>query len=116
MVDYAITLDLPDRGASIDGRAVLSVRRSAPVDTLVLDLVSLRVDSVLVNGQPVTFVRTDSVIRIPTARVVGDSFSVAMRYGGEPKDGLIIRTDSTGTVDCVRRQLAESRAKLDPEH
>ena len=96
VLDYAITLDLPDRGASIDGRAVLAVRRTAPVDTLVLDLVSLRVDSVLVNGQPVTFARTDSVIRIPLWRVVGDSFSVAVRYGGEPKDGLIIRTDSTG--------------------
>ena len=58
VVDYAITLDLPDRGASIDGRAMLSIRRSAPLDTLVLDLVSMRVDSVLVNGQPVPFVRT----------------------------------------------------------
>ena len=96
IIDYTITLDLPARGASIDGRATLSIRRTAPVDTLVLDLVSMRVDSVLVNGQPVTFARTDSVIRIPTARVVGDSFSVTVRYGGEPKDGLIIRADSAG--------------------
>ena len=96
VVDYAVTLDLPDRGASIDGRATLSIRRSAPLDTLVLDLVSMRVDSVLVNGQPVPFVRTDSVIRIPTTRVSGDSFSVTVRYAGEPKDGLIIRTDSLG--------------------
>src|SRR5687767_3165209 len=96
VLDYVITLDLPDRGAMIDGRAVLAVRRSAPVDTMVLDLVALRVDSVLVNGEPVTFARTDSAIRIPLSRVVGDSFSVAVRYGGEPKDGLIIRTDSTG--------------------
>src|SRR6516165_10583306 len=45
--DYAISLDLPERGASIAGRAVLTVRRWAPVDTLVLDLVRLKVDSVL---------------------------------------------------------------------
>src|SRR5687768_4756940 len=96
VVDYAITLDLPDRGSVIEGRAVLAVRRSAPVDTLVLDLVSLRVDTVLVNGQAVAFARTDSVIRIPTARAAGDSFSVTIRYHGEPKDGLIIRTDSAG--------------------
>ena len=96
VIDYAITLDLPDRGASVDGRAVLSVRRSAPTDVLVLDLVAMRVDSVLVNGEPVTFTRTDSVVRIPIGRVVGDSFSVAVRYSGEPKDGFIIRTDSTG--------------------
>ncbi len=96
VLDYAITLDLPDRGASIDGRAVLTIRRWLPVDTLVLDLVGLRVDSVLVDDRPVSFARTDSVVRIPIARVVGDSFSVAVRYGGEPKDGLIIRTDSVG--------------------
>ena len=38
----------------------------------------------------------DSLLRVPIARVVGDSFSVTVRYGGEPKDGLIIRTDSAG--------------------
>jgi aminopeptidase N len=96
VTDYAITLDLPQRGASIEGRAVLSVRRWAPVDTLVLDLVGLRVDSVLVDEKPVTFARTDSLVRVPIARVVGDSFSVTVRYTGEPKDGLIVRTDSAG--------------------
>ena len=96
VTDYAITLDLPQRGASIEGRAVLSVRRWAPVDTLVLDLVGLRVDSVLVDEKPVTFARTDSLVRVPIASVVGDSFSVTVRYTGEPKDGLIVRTDSVG--------------------
>jgi aminopeptidase N len=96
VVDYSFTLNLPERGASIDGRAVLAVRRSAPVDNFVVDLVGLRVDSVLVNDKAVTFARTDSVLRVPLASVVGDSFSVAIRYGGEPKDGLIIRTDSSG--------------------
>jgi aminopeptidase N len=96
VLDYAITLDLPDQGSAIAGRAVLTVRRWAPVDTLVLDLVGLRVDSVLVDDTPTVFARTDSVIRIPIGRVVGDSFAVVVRYGGEPKDGLVIRTDSAG--------------------
>ena len=96
VVDYAITLDLPDRGAAIQGRAVLAVRRSAAVDTLVLDLVALRVDSVLVDDRAAAFTRTDSLLRVPIGTVVGDSFSVTVRYSGEPKDGLIIRTDSAG--------------------
>jgi len=96
VTDYDITLDLPERGAVIEGRAVLAVRRTARVDTLVLDLVSLRVDSVLVDGRAAPFARTDSVIRVPIDRIAGDSFSVTVRYGGEPKDGLIIRTDSSG--------------------
>jgi aminopeptidase N len=96
VVDYSITLDLPERGTSFEGRAVIAARRSAAIDNFVLDLVALRVDSVLVNERPVQFTRTDSVIRVPLASVVGDSFSVAVRYGGEPRDGLIIRTDSSG--------------------
>ncbi len=96
VVDYALTLDLPDRGASIEGRAVLTLRRWSPVDTLVLDLVALKVDSVLLDDKAVTFSKTDSVVRIPIGRVVGDSFSVTVRYAGQPKDGLIIRTDSAG--------------------
>jgi aminopeptidase N len=96
VTDYSITLDLPDRGATIDGRAVLAVRRWSPVDTLVLDLVGLRVDSVLVGDKPAPFARTDSTVRIPIPRAAGDSFAVAVRYGGEPKDGLIIRSDSSG--------------------
>jgi aminopeptidase N len=96
VADYAITLDLPERGGSIEGRAVIAVRRTARVDTLVLDLVSLRVDGVLVDGRAAPFTRTDSTVRIAIDRVVADSFSVSVRYGGEPKDGLIIRTDSLG--------------------
>ena len=38
VTDYAITLDLPERGTSIAGRAVLTVRRWGPVDTLALAL------------------------------------------------------------------------------
>jgi aminopeptidase N len=96
VLDYDLTLDLPEHGAAIDGRAVLSIRRSARVDTLVLDLVGLRVDSVLVDDRVVRFARTDSTIRIPIGDVAADSFAVAVRYGGAVRDGLIVRTDSLG--------------------
>ena len=76
--------------------AQFSVRRTARVDTLVLDLVGLRVDSVLVDDRAARFTRTDSLLRVAIDHVARDSFSVAVRYGGEPKDGLIIRTDSLG--------------------
>ena len=96
VVDYAVTLDLPERGTAIDGRAVIALRRTARVDTLVLDLVALRVVSVLVDGRATAFTRTDSTVRVPLDRVVADSFSVAVRYGGEPRDGQINRTDRLG--------------------
>src|SRR5256886_14225165 len=57
VLDYALSLDLPDSGNRIQGRAGLTVRRTARVDTLVLDLLSLRVDSVLVGQRVVRFRR-----------------------------------------------------------
>ena len=38
VLDYALSLDLPDSGNRIEGRAVLTVRRTGRIDTLVLDL------------------------------------------------------------------------------
>ncbi|MGH7719515.1 MAG: M1 family metallopeptidase, partial [Gemmatimonadaceae bacterium] len=96
VVDYELLLELPDSGSAMEGRAVLAVARTGAVDTLRLDLIELRVDSVLVNNRPVAFVRDRSTIRIPLSPGTGERFSVAVRYGGAVKDGLIIRTDSLG--------------------
>ena len=96
VLDYEITLDLPLAGSVISGRTVLAVRRSGRVDTLKLDLTALKVDSVLVNQRPVRFGRDSLTISVPLAGVSGDSFSVAIRYGGPVTDGLIIGTDSLG--------------------
>ncbi|MBI4502250.1 MAG: M1 family metallopeptidase [Gemmatimonadetes bacterium] len=94
VLDYEMSLDLPQTGNAIDARAVLTLRRTAPVDTLRLDLLSLRVDSVLVNQGAVRFVRDSSTVRVPLPAGSGDTIKVAVRYGGPVADGLIIRTDS----------------------
>ncbi len=96
VLDYDFTLDLPDTGRAFTGRAVISFRRTARVDTLRLDLVKLRVDSVLLDARPVSFTRTDTRIDVPLPSGTGGRFSVTVRYGGAPDDGLIIRTDSAG--------------------
>ena len=147
VVDYDLTLDVPDSGRTIRGLAVLTVRRTAPVDTLVLDLLHLRVDSVWVGGRPAPFRRDSATVRVPLpptssatsrgadAGVGGpagappqeqdttssgpaphqssaapgargapgaatsaptESLTVAIRYGGEVRDGLIISTDAQG--------------------
>jgi len=75
VVDYAVTLDLPDRGASIDGRAMLSIRRSAPLDTLVLDLVSMRVSGA--GDGPVRRSRIRSVPHVPRLPRLIAGFSAA---------------------------------------
>lgn len=95
VLDYEISLNLPQTGNVIDGRTILTVRRTARVDTLILDLLSLRVDSVLVNQRAVRFGRDGATIHVPLPAGGSDTLKVAVRYGGPVADGLIIRTDSS---------------------
>jgi len=96
VLHYAFSIDLPDRGRWIDGRAVIALRRTARVDSLALDLVGMRVDSVLVNGRPTPFTVADSTLRLTLPAGGPDSLSVAVRYSGEPRDGLIFSSDTLG--------------------
>ncbi len=95
VLHYAFDLNLPDRGRWIDGRAVITLRRSTAPDALMLDLVGMKVDSVLVNGVATQFSQGDSTLRL-TLPKGGDSLNVTVRYSGEPKDGLIFSNDAQG--------------------
>jgi aminopeptidase N len=96
VLHYDLAIDLPDTGHTFEGRAVLTVKRIAPVSSLRLDLLGLRVDSVLVDRRPVAFERDSASIDVPLPAGASDTLSVAVRYGGTPADGLIIRNDSLG--------------------
>ena len=96
VLDYEFSIDLPDTGSVIAGRAAITVREYALVDTLVLDLLDLHVDSAWVNGRPVPFRRDSATIRIPlpARRAATDTNLVVVKYGGAVTDGLIVRQDS----------------------
>src|SRR5947207_5753869 len=96
VIDYALSLELPERGNAIVADAVLSVQRTARLDTLVLDLLHLTVDSVRVDGARAPFTRTAGEIHVPLPQGSGGSFHVGVAYHGAVEDGLIIRTDSAG--------------------
>jgi aminopeptidase N len=98
VLDYDLTLTLPDAGATIDGVAVLTVRRvirGGSADTLALDLLDLTVKSVAVDGRDTRFSHTDGVIRVPFG-TTRDTARVTVTYTGAVKDGLIVGTDSAG--------------------
>lgn len=95
ILHYDLSVALPGVQDTILGRARIDVRRAAGVDTLRLDLLRLRVDTVLLNGSAVAFRRDDRTIRIPLS-AAADSFSVTVVYHGVPADGLVIRRDSLG--------------------
>jgi aminopeptidase N len=93
---YDLSLDLPATGNVVSGYAVLLVRHTARVDTLVLDLIRLTVDSVRTDGARVPFTRTANEIHIPFRPRGKYSVRVDVAYHGAVEDGLIIRTDSAG--------------------
>jgi aminopeptidase N len=94
VLDYALSIGLPDTGSVITGDATITVRRTARLDTLVLDLRTLRVQRVTLDGRARTFVRTDSTILVPLPRGDSGTFRVRIVYGGAVTDGLIVRQDS----------------------
>jgi aminopeptidase N len=94
VLDYMFTIDLPDTGSTIRGDAMLTVRRRARVDSLVLDLRQLRVTRVLLDGRARRFVRDDSTIRVGLPRGDSGTYRVSVQYNGKVTDGLIARRDS----------------------
>jgi len=96
VLDYALTIELPDTGSVIKGDAMLTVKRIARVDSLVLDLRKLRVTRVTLDERTRRFVRTDSTIAISLPRGDTGHFRVRILYGGAVTDGLIVRRDSLG--------------------
>ena len=96
VADYSVSIDLPDSGSSIHGDATLTVRRTARVDTLVLDLRKLRVERVSIGDRTIRFARTDSTILIPLPPGSDGTFKVRIVYSGAVTDGLIAHKDTAG--------------------
>ncbi|MBI3569134.1 MAG: M1 family metallopeptidase [Gemmatimonadetes bacterium] len=96
VLDYDLTLDLPSAGKTIDGVAVLTVRRVASADTLVLDLLDMQASRVMVGAGAAAFRQGDGHVYVPVGGAVGDTLRVAVTYRGAPQDGLIIGDDSQG--------------------
>jgi aminopeptidase N len=96
--DYGLTIDLPDTGATIRANALLSVTRTGQRDTLLLDLLDLKVDRVTVDGSVVLFSQQPGTLAIPLPRksAARATYAVSIDYGGAVTDGLIVRTDSAG--------------------
>ncbi|MGH7693381.1 MAG: M1 family metallopeptidase [Gemmatimonadaceae bacterium] len=96
VLHYDFQLQVPLFYRAIEGEATIKFRRTARVDTLVLDLVGMKADQIRVNGIAAQSVQTDSTLRLTLPAGSGDTLTVSLRFSGEPKDGLIFSTDTTG--------------------
>jgi len=95
-LDYALTLELPDTGSSIRGTATIRVQRTAPSDSLVLDLLDLSVSRALVNGKSARFWPVNGGVAVALPKGSAGQFDVTVDYAGAVVDGLIVRRDSAG--------------------
>ena len=96
VVDYDLTIDLPDSGRTISGLATLTIQRRRATDTLVLDLVGLKVRKAWHAGKPTAFAQDAEHVRLFVGGDRNDTLRVSLEYGGDVRDGLVISTDSAG--------------------
>ena len=96
VINYDLTLDLPETGKTIEGVAKLTVQRRARNDTLLLDLLDLKVKRVAVDGAPVAFKQDAQYVRVPVSSARRDTIDVTIEYSGAVTDGLVIGVDSAG--------------------
>ncbi|MBI2796557.1 MAG: M1 family metallopeptidase [Gemmatimonadetes bacterium] len=94
VLDYDLDLTLAPPTRMLEGKATITLRRTAATSAVHLDLVGLAVTSVAVRGQPQP-VRADSTGATVALGAGGrDTIEVAVAWRGSPADGLIIRTDT----------------------
>ena len=98
-IHYDFTISLPVSGKSISGNARIDVRRYYQADSVALNLIDLRVDSVLVDGTRCDFSYDKSIIQIPLpphTTSPWDTVHLQIVYNGIVHDGLVIRPDDRG--------------------
>ncbi len=99
VVSYRLSLDLGGLADSaFSATAELRVHATQTLRALPLDLVGLTVRGVALDGEPVPFSYDDVVLDLHPGSPIaaGDTVTVAVAYGGRPKEGLSFETDARG--------------------
>ena len=102
VLSYDITIVIGDTGTHIVGQVATTWKLNSS-DPVILELDSaFRVIRVLMDGKEnsrlsrTVFARTGSEIYLPHEKQAGDTLRTLVRYHGDVRDGLVIRSDSMG--------------------
>ncbi|MCY4544108.1 MAG: M1 family metallopeptidase [Gemmatimonadetes bacterium] len=99
ILHYRISLDIGGTGKAIQGETtILAAMLAGGREVLPLDLGSLTVDRVTVDGEIAAFEHRDGRLRVTLGdgHAEGDTVAVAVVYHGEPVDGLFIQANKFG--------------------
>ena len=95
VLDYDITIELPDTGRFIRGDVTITARRAPGTPSLRLDLVdALTVRGIEVDERAVGPVHARGRIEVPLGTATGDVVRVRVRYDGRVSDGLVALQDA----------------------
>lgn len=87
ILHYEIRLDVTDFGGTLKGVTTIRLTPKLDgIDTVTFDLAKLKVDSVLLGGQPLDFQHDDPFLRIATPGPIGtgDTLEITVHYSGSP--------------------------------
>ena len=81
VLHYDLQLDIGNRSNNrLEGSAAVTMRVLQPIDQVVLELLPSTVDSVWLDGSPVTYNYVGSLLRIPFQGQAGDTLTVTVFY------------------------------------
>lgn len=81
VLHYDLQLDIGNRSNNrLEGSAAVTMRVLQPIDQVVLELLPSTVDSVWLDGSPVTYDYVGSLLRIPFQGQAGDTLTVTVFY------------------------------------
>jgi aminopeptidase N len=88
VLHYDLDFRLAMTAEALEGKVDIQVRLLAPADSVVLNALRLRIDSVRVNGVPCTFTADTSretlAILLPGPRPPGDTLRISVHYARPP--------------------------------
>lgn len=87
ILHYEIWLDVTKFSGTLTGRTTVTLTPKLPdQDVLTFDLTKLKLDSILLNGQPLSFTYPDPfvLVQLPAALALTDTVSLTFYYQGSP--------------------------------
>lgn len=82
---YGLDLHMSNLNTNVAGTATIKAKLIEDLDSVVLELFpTLIISDIRVNGNPVPYTRTSSVLRVPVNQTAEFNFSIEVDYAGTP--------------------------------
>ena len=82
---YQLDLSMTNISTSLSGTGSIHAKAKQPLDSALFELFStLNITQIRVNGQPVSYFRVASAVKVPVYALTNESFIIEVDYNGNP--------------------------------